>query len=370
MPIAPSFEDLVVDGKAEAQVRKPDLSFYDGDYSTAMIYGGAAMADRTIEYGTQLFKATFLDTAFGSDLDTLAADRYNLTRIPASKATVVLSFSRTSGGDAGTIPTGTEVKTVQTTAGTQVSFITDSDIIVGAGNNGPFTVNATAVEFGPDGNVAAATLTQVGTLFDTFTVTNAAAAAGGNDAETDELLRYRCRLFYQTLRRGTIDALEFGAKQVASVRFVAVVEDEDTYQVSVIVADEDGGSNLEMISDVEVELIDWQCVGVPVTVYGSTPLTVDMALSLEYVAGFDLDAVSATIIEAVENRLDAAKPGETVTLDQIVAAVISLYPAELRKVNFTSITGNSVSLFVDGEAVDIEPTTYQKVKAGTITVSG
>lgn len=366
MPIAPSFDDLVIDGQSEMQARRPDLQFNEGDVALAIVHGGAAMADRTIGYAAELFKATFLDLAESTDLDTLAYDRYNLVRVPATSAQVTLTFARTSGGAAGVIPAGTQVNTVQTVGNTQISFTTDALVNVPLADNGPFTVAATALVSGSSGNVAAATLTEVGALFDTFTVTNAAAAAGGNSAESDTNLRQRCRAFYQTLRRGTADALEFGAKQVASVRFVSVVEDLSGY-VTVVVSDQDGNSTVEMVSDVETELEEWRCAGVPVTVEGGTPYEIDLALTLDVDDGFDVTVASADIISAIEAKLDNTSPGDTVTLHEIIAAIIGLFPNDIRKVNFISIYANSGAL---STSADITPTlSYQKIKSGTITVA-
>ncbi len=366
MPIAPSFDDLVVDGQSEMQARRADLQFNEGDVALAIVHGGAAMADRTIGYAAELFKATFLDLAEGTDLDTIAYDRYSLVRVPATSAQVTLSFTRTSGGAAGTIPAGTQVSTVQTTGKTQISFTTDAVINVPLADNGPFTIAATATVTGTDGNVAAATLTEVGALFDTFTVTNSAAAAGGNGAETDTNLRQRCRAFYQTLRRGTVDALEFGAKQVASVRFVAVVEDLSG-TVTVVVSDEDGGSTIEMVSDVETELEEWRCAGVPVTVEGGVPYEIDLNLTLDVDDGFDVSVASADIIAAIEAKLNNTSPGDTVTLHEIVAVVLGLFPNDIRKVNFITIYANAALL---SSTADIVPTlSYQKIKSGAITVA-
>lgn len=366
MPVAPSFDDLVIDGQSEMQARRPDLQFNEGDVALAIVHAGAAMADRTIGYGAQLFKATFLDLATAADLDTLAYDRYNLVRVPATAAQVVLSFARTSGGAAGTIPAGTQVKTVQGVGDTEVVYTTDAVINVPLADNGPFTIAATASQTGTAGNVAAATLTEVGALFDTFTVTNVAAAAGGNEAESDQTLRQRCRAFYQTLRRGTKAALEFGAKQVASVRFAAVNED-GSGAVTVVVADQDGGSTIEMVSDVETELEEWRCAGIPVTVEGGTPYEVDLDITLEAATGFVVAIAAADIVTAIEARLNAAQPGQTVTLHELIATIISLFPNDIRKVNFVAITANATPL---STTADIAPVTeFQKIKAGAITVA-
>lgn len=369
MPVAPSFQDLLDVGKAEAQSRRPGLGYNEGDITVAQNHGAAAMVDALIRLGAQLFKATFIDGATGDDLTALVDDHLNIQRAAASQAQATVAFTRTSGGAGGTIDAGTTVATEHDSDGATVEFITDSDIIVPAAGNGPFNIGVTAVLSGRDGNVAASTITRiVDTLFDdTFSVTNAAVAAGGNEEESDEDLRERARSFYTTLRRGTLAALEYGAKQVTSVVTASALEDLDTGEVSVRVGDSDGNSSAQMIADVEEELENWRCAGTDVTVLGGTQVLVDMAITLDDVtAGFDIDEAEAVIVDAVEVRISRLKPGETLFLDSIIAQIIAVYPDNINDVGFTSITltpGGAQSI------QDIVPSAAQVLRPGTITVS-
>lgn len=369
MAIAPSYNEIYDIGKGEAQARRPELSFNVGDVTSSLMHGSAAMADSTILYGASLSKKLYLDTSFGIDLDTLALDRYTITRTPATAATVSLSFTRTSGGAAGNIPAGTTVTTQVDASGQQVSFTTDSPIVVPITNNGPFTVNATATILGPDGNVSAAAVdTITSTLFDsTFIVTNAASAAGGNDQESDAALRQRCRDYSLTLRRGTAAAIRYGALEVPAVRFASTFEG-DFGTGSVVISDQDGNSTLQMIADVTVELENWRCLAVPITVIGASPYVVDLTLTVRHVDGFPIDAVASQLVAAVEAKIDAIGPGQTLTQHDIVAAVIALYPSDLSKVNFVAINGNGSPLSLTSDITP--PLTYQKVSPGVITVTG
>ena len=372
MPIAPSFSDLLAQGEAEAQARRPDLTFIDGDITVAQLHAASAMADAVIRFAAQAFKATFLDGAAGDDLTALVDDHLNLQREAASAAQVELSFSRPEAGTepSGTIPAGTTVATAFDADGNEVQFTTDTGLAFGTSVLGPLTVQATAVDTGREGNVNAATIVRVidQPSFDpTFTVTNVAAAAGGNAEESDPDLRTRARAFYATLRRGTLAALEFGAKQVTEVRVAKGSENITTGEVTVLVSDADGNSTLQMISDVVAELENWRCAGTNVQVTGGTQLEVTMTITLTAVAGYDVDANASTFADAVENRIAKLKGGEVMYLDSIIGALIAVAADDVLEVAF-----DSISLDPGGaQAIqDVTPTVSQVIRAGTITVQG
>ena len=57
---APSFADLFNTGKAEAQNRRPELTFDEGDISEMEMASAAAMADHILGYVAERIKATYL----------------------------------------------------------------------------------------------------------------------------------------------------------------------------------------------------------------------------------------------------------------------------------------------------------------------
>src|SRR5580698_2629854 len=95
MPTAPAFTDLLAQFQAEAQAVQPALQFNDGDMATAQMHGAGAMADASIKYAAQAFKATFIDGAEGDDLTVLVDDHLNIQRNPATPAAVDVTFTRT-----------------------------------------------------------------------------------------------------------------------------------------------------------------------------------------------------------------------------------------------------------------------------------
>jgi uncharacterized phage protein gp47/JayE len=358
MPVAPSFQDLVDQYEAEAVARRPDLLFRDGDITQAQQHGAGAMADSVVRYGAQAFKETFLDGARGDALTTLVNDRYNIQRSPASAAQVTLTFERTSGGAEETFAAGTVAATEFDSDGNEIRFETDGPLTFGAGIDGPLTVAATAVEVGRAGNAAAGTITRIITSHtdQTFTVTNVATAGGGNEEESDPELRRRARSFFLTLRGGTLDALEFGALTVATVR-VARATESATGLVTLVVADSDGNSTLQMIADVIAAIQTYRAAGSIVTVAGGTQLLINVAAQLVLEDGVDIGVVGPLAEEAIEAEMAKLRQGEVVYLTKLASSAIAVDPAGIK------------TCIVTAPAADVTPTSIQTPRAGTVTVT-
>lgn len=358
MPVAPSFEDLLDQFLAEALARRPDLQFREGDITVAQQHGAGAMADVVLRYGAQAFKETFIDGARGESLTALVNDRTNQQRQPATAAEVVLTFQRTSGGAAETFLAGTVAATVFDADGNEVRFTLDAPLTFGIGINGPLTVDATAVEVGRNGNAAAGTITRIISAHtdQTFTVTNVADAAGGNEEETDPELRRRARAFFLTLRGGTLDALEFGALTVATVRTARATEGA-TGLVTLVVADSDGNSSPQMIVDVIAAVESYRAAGTVLTVSGGTQLPINVTATLVLADGVDAGVVGPLAEDAITAELAKLRQGETVHLMKLGAAAIAVDPAGIENIIFTL------------PAADVVPTALQTPRAGTVAVT-
>jgi uncharacterized phage protein gp47/JayE len=338
MADAPTFNDYFTAGRAEAIDRRPELTFDEGDISEMEMAAAAAMADHLTEYTAQRVKATFLDGAFGNDLTTLADDRYGLQRLAANAATVTITLTRASGTLIGTVPVGTTVATQKDSLGNEVQYTTDVDQAFASGQ---LTANVacTCTATGPGGNVAAGTINRMVStgLFDTFTVTNAARAAGGADTEDDDSLKDRCRQFYSTLRRGTLKALEFGARGVAGVANVTASEPGDG-TVSLFVSDASGGYSPTLLTDVSTEIENWRAGGVVVNVFGGSIIVVggiDVSLTLR--AGAVVKV--ADVQNAISGRINKLKIGEDLTTSLIKAAATSVDPDNILGVDVNSPAG-------------------------------
>lgn len=371
MPVAPCFDDFVALGIAEGQAARPDLGYQPGDVATADVHVAAVMADHVTRFAAQCFKETFLDGARGDALATLVNDHLNLQKFPATAAQVTLRLARLSGGAAGTIPAGTSCATDYDAAGKRVSFETDAAVVVGAGNNGPFDVAATASETGADTNCEAGTVVNVlDQLFDTFSVTNPDAAGGGNEEEGDEDLRVRARNFWLALRRATVAAVENGARQVPAARVSIVTDDPLSGMFNLLVSDADGNSTLEMVHDVVVEDENWRAAGVLANVVGGKHLLVALGVAVRVRKGFDVAAVATQLAEAATARIKKLRVGERMYLDPLVTSIAGLYPDDVLDVDFASVVAGGADVTDQVNQLEyLQPAAGQCIRASSVTIS-
>lgn len=355
----PDFEEYYGLGEAEMLVRRPSLYLNEGDTSDFLVAAGAAMADKNDQYAHSLAAKTYLDTAEGDDLTTLCDDHWGIQRQAANPATVVLTFTRAgAGAGAGTIDAGTVVATDKDASGQDIRFTLDADVVFGGADLSK-TGTATAEVAGKDGNVAATDINHiVDSIFDsTIVVNNTAGAVGGVEEESDPDLRERTRNYPATLRRGTLAALEYGAKSVPGVYTASAVEDGDTGITSVYVCDESGGSNAQMVSAVEAELEYWRAAGSLVEVYGGSVYTQAITITVVAQAGVETTALAGDIEDAIEAAVNKLKIGAT------------LYRTAIRTAAKNVRIDKIDEVIVTVPATDVAPSASQVIRAGTITIS-
>lgn len=354
---APSAQDLYEQFRAELIRIRSDLRALPGDTTDMVGSGAVAMADLIIGFTAQSIAETYLDGAEFDALTRLARDHWGVERDEDVKAAGQVTFSHTAG-PTGSIPAGTRVATQPDDNGDFQVFTTDAILTFGA-LDASLSVAATAQDPGRDGNVAAATVVRIlDTLFASgFTVTNAEKFAGGAEDQTDQELREEVRAFTATLRRGTFDALEFGAKQVPTVRVATATEDPDTGAATVYVTDADGNSNAEMINDVIIVLEEWRAAGASVQVQGGALIEQSISVSLTVRAGSAIadlvDRVRAAIVSAV-GRL---RIGETLYRSLIQAAA--------RAVD----ADNILEVEVITPAANVAPSANQVIRTSTSLVA-
>lgn len=374
---APSFDDLFTLGKAEAILKRPSLGVRIGDISEMLIAGAAAMADRLVGWFAERIAATFLDGAQGDDLTLLAADHWGIQRRAATSAVTTVTFNR-AGADATaqTFPIGTVVATERDSQGNDIQFVTTQAATWAISTNGTRVVNASAVVAGIAGNLS--NVNVLTRIIDTpppggtYTLTASTLPAGGSETESDEELRDRVRLYPSTLRRGTIAALEYGAKSVESIAVAkASAVQDSTGIVTVYVSDASGNStgtttlvdpsvvdDGTMTKKVAIELYDWACAGAFVNVTGGAIQTVNIEISIAVRLGVDVNQLISDIQDSIEARVNKLNIGDTLYLSDIVSAVKAVDP------------DNIVNVSVDLPLTDTVPTTPGNIiRPGTIAVN-
>lgn len=303
---------------AEARARDPRLTDWrDGSANDALAGAAAEAADEVDRIAAQRFRDSFVATAEGSALDNVITDRLpGLTRKPAAAATTTLTVTRTSYVGAYTILDGT-LATGTGADGRAVTFEVDGAVVIASGDTSA-SVPVVCAATGPDGNVAAGTLTAIAGLPGGFTVTQPDRAAGGADIEAPDDYRARYRLTRQGGGNGRVQDLEAAALGVQGVSFAFVDEsaiaEEDGGYVAVVVGDSTGQGNSTMAGAVATALGRLGSVssvragGVEVVVLAADREELAFTLTAKVVAGRSPGVV------ALQNAADAymrtLKPGQ------------------------------------------------------------
>lgn len=282
---------------AQADIEGSDLNIFLG--VTSVI---ADKVTRQLAYRTA---ALLLDGATEEDLDRLVFDRFQIFRKGASGAVGSIKIFRTSfAAGAGSVPTGTVV-----TSNTGIEYVTLTTATFGA-TDVVSRADVRASQAGKDTQVGAGAITNfasAGDLFDpTLQVVNELPTAGGEDVETDQFLRDRARTFWTSAQRGTLSAIEFGAKTVSGVvsaQAIEAVDDGPTPAriVNLYISDSSGVASEVLAQQVRVALQDYRAAGIQVIVFTSLPELVDIQLRLRFRANVD----TVTLTEIVRNGVVA-----------------------------------------------------------------
>lgn len=224
-------------------------------------------------------------------IDRLAFDRYQMLRKGAAAALGTVEFSRpTAAAGAGSIPIGTKLITLTGIEYTTITTATFDASSLTA------TADVRAAQAGKDfqaGKNNIRRFDNIGLLWDqTLQVNNVAATAGGEPAETIDVFRERVRQFFIASKRGTLAAIEFGAKQVAGVESAQAVEavEIDGFPARIVrlfIADSSGIASAALAAQVSAILLEYRAGGIMVLVETSSPVIVPLQLRLIFRTGVD-----------------------------------------------------------------------------------
>lgn len=288
----------------EIQANDPSLTD-DNEGSKIDVLGGAFTTAVSESQRTAIeeFKKTYIDTAEGTDLETLLVDHFGtaFARPAAAKATGTVTFSRPNTDEGNvTILAGTIVATEQNAAGNSQRFEVISEVTM---TGTSINASVRALVAGTAGNVNAGTVTVLeSSLTDpSVTVTNAAAFGDGTEEQTDAEYRQFARNLLLSLRGATLDAIVATALTVSGVVTATGVEFSqyvkewnistetatgDYFKIARVrlyIADANGTASGALITAVEEAIEDVRAAGVKIEVLAAT------AISLNWTAEITLD---------------------------------------------------------------------------------
>ncbi len=190
----------------------------------------------------EAYRRAFINVATGVALDNVVA-LLGVTRNPDTKARGFVTFRRQRTNQSVTIPLNTEVADTR-----GYVFVTTEQVTFA---EGAATVDAAieALEPGPNSNAERETITVMPTPPPGVTqVTNNEPVIGGQNPETDELLRERAKNALARAGNATLTAIEFAVRDVDRVQEVEVLDHtkDDTIPLGVVRVRYAGGEPTEV----------------------------------------------------------------------------------------------------------------------------
>ncbi len=276
---------------------------------------GGAMAQmfvRSNRVQMEAFDAHTRETASGTDLDDYCSKRGPITRFAASKAKGICEWQRlTAGYGATKIEAGHQIRAPY--KGKTYVFEVLGTKSVGAAALS-VVADVQAILAGPESNVGqqSAGVVNLDPLDDPTLLPFVMLVSGGAPAETDDELRYRQRLYEQSVERGTTAAIELGALMVPGVKKVVLAMRDDAHlggQGRIYVGDRDWYTSDTMIRDVAASLESYRglrsisvggMLNSDVTIEG----TLEMARPL---AAYDAEDIRLTAVKRIVEYFDNRK---------------------------------------------------------------
>lgn len=290
--------------------------------------------------------------------------------LPAVSASGLVRVTITSSDLVTNIPAGTEFSI---NASSQ-RYISLSDAIIPAGNT-YIDVAVAASSAGIGGNIPAAqsfSLTPSPAGF--LSASNSAEFINGAESETSEQRKSRFVDFVQTLNRGTVSALQYGAKQsklmdasgsiIEQVNSSVVIEPWLTNPgapvalVELYIHNGASGASGALIAETS-KVIDgyidgngarvagWKSAGVKVNVYAAALTQVNITAFVSITDGFDAAATIASVTAEIANYIDQLPIAGNVLLAEIISSAMGIAGVD----NFTIVTpGADVSIGATNKA--------------------
>ena len=320
----------------------------------------------------QLLSTTRASTATSTDLDSWVGD-YGVTRLAATKATGLVTFSRFTATNQAVVPVGAQV---QSTDGTQTFTVTLNTAnaaynatlggYVAAATASSVTVPVQAATAGAGGNVGVGALTviiQPISFIDT--ASNAASFVNGADAESDAALRLRFIAYVASLSKATKGAIAYAITSIQPGMSYAIGENllyNGTAQMGnfyVVVDDGTGVPSSNLLTLVGTAIDAVRPISSTFSVNAPVVVTANVAMTITTSAGYIHSAVVTLVTNAITNYINSLTLGQTLTFTRLSQVAYDASPG------VTNVSGATLN----GAALDITTTAAQVIKAGTVVVS-
>ena len=356
--LAQDFDSLTPEG-VQDMLRafvEDDLGLYagEGGLLNIILAPGAYVFWEALQALRAQVPISFVDETSGAYIDKAAA-AYGITRKPGTPASVDVTFTGTANA---VVPAGTMCVTAD-----GLGFLTDEELTLGESGSG--TVSATSDDVGAVYNVPAqAIVTTQESVAGVSGVTNAAAATGGTDPETDAALFARLDAYRKTPPTSGNDrhyhqwALEVNGIGAASV--IRCWDGPGT--VKVIVADmELRPVEEDKVAEVAAYIETQRPVTAEVTVESAEGVGVQVAVTVETDGTVSKSNTEQAFTDRLAEYLGtlAFQTGAEVVYNRVLAIVMGL--DGVTDCSGLTVNGGTANVPLDADEVPL---------LGTVTVNG
>lgn len=292
---------------SDLEVKGVDVSTREGSYANTLVSVAAYQLFKLYQQFPGLLHMVFPDETSGEYIDKNAA-QVGMTRTAGKKATAEVTFTGTNGTF---IAAGTALYAPE--SGLQFRTSADTTIV-----GGTATVLAEAAEVGAGYNLMAGSITAMYiNVAGVAGVTNAAAAAGGVDVESDVdfYARYHLRRTLP-ITSGNKNHYIAWATEVAGVSYANCVPLwNGNGTVKVIIGGADRSPVDETIRRACYDHIEAERpIGATVTVVSVARREIALSATVTLVDGYSSDDVKSQLTAAVSELLSKQPFGEVVTI--------------------------------------------------------
>lgn len=270
-----------------------------------------------------LEKQMFPTTASGKYLDYHCAER-GVTRKQGAKAVGTVTFSLDYAlSENVPIPKGT---VVSTSGENPVRFITKAYGYIPSGKT-YVELTVEAEDVGKIYNVAPrSVITLVSQVPNVYSVVNVSAISGGEDKETDDVLRSRLMYIYKHHNNGTnIAFYKSLAESMDGVYSAGVVpKNRGTGTVDIFISKKGEMADSTLVSNVQKVIAKEREVNVSTTVYSATASYVNIGVKLELESGYSFSDIKSKCETLLRDYVAGLGVGGSFFLSRVAEKVQSI----------------------------------------------
>lgn len=325
-----------VRGRIDARADTRDGSTYD-------LFGGIAAMLWTaqVRRDQDLFRATYNDTAQGSDLTSRIAQRYGITRHLDTYGTGTVTVARaTAGGGAGTFWEGSRILVAGTLVEPRILVVTADTPVAAGALTATLPIRADRTGALPEIQTSTGLIFGDSVWDTSWTLSNLSCGQGTSFESAAEVMA-RVREARRAARPGHIDAVKQACRDAGASFVVAYPSniagsDDDAGISAVYVADSAYSSSTALVNACKVALERWRVAGADTHVGGVTvsPLAVQLTATLsDNLARIDQIATASTIRKVVVGYFTRADNAGAYKRAGIAGAIQAAVP-EVQVVDF------------------------------------